>query len=233
MNYKIAICEDSVTDLNRTTEILNSWGTQLEIQYDVYTSSESLLQEYTKKNYHIFLLDIDLPGISGMDLASILRKNNKKAIIIFLTSFEDKMQKAFEVGAFRYLLKPVSEEELTLALNKALLALSEEYRVFIYKAEHQTKTILCSEINYIESLGRKMMIHQAGDTSTYNGTMKSTLDALPKATFVQTHKAYIVNLTKVMNYQNSQLTLEDHSTVPVSRMYCEQFLERYFAYINE
>ena len=77
---------------------------------------------YTEKQCQIALLDIEMPGVNGLDAADAIREADKDAVIIFITAFDefDYAKRAISVHALEYLLKPVSEEELVTNLEEAI-----------------------------------------------------------------------------------------------------------------
>ena len=77
---------------------------------------------YGEQQCQVALLDIEMPGMNGLDAADEIRKMDKDAVIIFITAFDefDYAKRAIHVHALEYLLKPVSEEELTTNLEEAI-----------------------------------------------------------------------------------------------------------------
>ena len=77
---------------------------------------------YEEEQCQIAMLDIEMPGVNGLDAADEIRKLDKDAVIIFITAFDefDYAKRAIRVHALEYLLKPVSEEELTTNLEEAI-----------------------------------------------------------------------------------------------------------------
>lgn len=95
---------------------------------------------YKEKQCQIALLDIEMPGINGLDAADAIRKYDKNAVIIFITAFDefDYAKRAIHVHALEYLLKPVAEEELAANLEEAIwLTQKTEKRIPVFKADLQ------------------------------------------------------------------------------------------------
>ena len=95
---------------------------------------------YTEKQCQIALLDIEMPGVNGLDAADAIRSADKDAVIIFITAFDefDYAKRAIHVHALEYLLKPVSEEELTTNLEEAIyLSQKTEKKKPVLKADLQ------------------------------------------------------------------------------------------------
>ena len=113
---RFAVCDDD-------RALLNDISSRIALLYpgaviDCFTSGEELL---SSENAHdIIFLDIDMPGKNGMETAGELRKKGSRAVLIFLTAFESYVFDAFDVGAFHYLLKPVSGEKFHRVLSSAV-----------------------------------------------------------------------------------------------------------------
>ena len=93
----------------------------------MYLRGEGLLDTFNQ--YDLVFLDIEMPPASGMELAAKLKELQYDGEVIFLTSYTDYMQDAFKVRAFRYLQKPVREDQLEEALCAAEEELQQQYLV--------------------------------------------------------------------------------------------------------
>lgn len=115
--FAIAICEDEKYILEELYENVKKYVKikGLSANIKTYTSGEDLLKESAA--FDVILLDMKLPGINGVEVA---RQVSGKSRIIFITSYQEYAVEAFEVEAVHYLLKPVEEERLYLALDRAV-----------------------------------------------------------------------------------------------------------------
>jgi DNA-binding NarL/FixJ family response regulator len=118
--YQVVIIEDNIDFANTLKELV-----ELEDQYyvsGVFNNAESALSFINKDNADIVLMDIDLPGIDGIECTKRLRKINKNALIIVVTIFENSstVLNALKAGAVGYLTKNIKREQLTAALSEAV-----------------------------------------------------------------------------------------------------------------
>lgn len=115
----IALCDDnpaSIEILEKYFDILNDST----IDYDVYFSAEELYR-YKLNNeltYDIYILDIEMQGMNGLELAKTIRTNEPNALIIFLTSYSEYVFDVFEVITFDFLLKPITFKRFQKVLQK-------------------------------------------------------------------------------------------------------------------
>ena len=121
---RIAICDDE----EKVREILvrKVGATFPEDAIDAFSRGEELLK--ARELPDILLLDIKMPGISGMEVAKRLRERSDKVVIIFITGEEQYVFDSFDVHAFHYLVKPISDQKLEEVLLRAKESLAKEIR---------------------------------------------------------------------------------------------------------
>ena len=122
-----------------------------------------------EKDFDILLLDIEMPGINGIELAKTVRKDNSTVQIIFVTGYYDYFSDGFDVSALHYLIKPVNERKLCPVLDKAADNLSYRQRsVLITTADADIKVSL-ADITYVESENVHIIVH------TVNGNYRTRI----------------------------------------------------------
>lgn len=194
-------------------------------------------------DYSVLFLDIEMPGMTGLELGSILQQSNKSPYIIFVTAYEEYAVKAFEVNAVDYLLKPFDEKRLYQAMNKVFKLVeqsqskpkerrerssgeSENTKIDRIPVEKQGKTLLVAEeeIIYAYTQNDNVYIKTFNDNLVSRFTLKDLETRLDEKRFFRTHRCFIVNLSKVLEiipFFNGTYTLivsdNKKSEVPVSR----------------
>lgn len=133
----IAICDDSKFDALAAREVirntLNNLNKEADIEY--YLNAEDIQNKLLKRKepLDLLILDIDMPGISGLDLAETLRANNLKLLIIFLSNHEEFVFKAIEFQPFRYIRKIKLETEMPIAIQSAVKVIAANSDLHIYQ----------------------------------------------------------------------------------------------------
>ena len=151
---KIAICDDDKKlrkDLRHLIEVqLDFMAFAYEIEE--YESENCILEHMDKNEPDILFLDIEMPGMGGMDTAKVLRKFDKKVLIIFVTAYPDYVFQGYEVHAFHYILKPYKKEKIKEVLESAVKELSAQQEQF-YMVQQKSGTLRLSirEITYFKS----------------------------------------------------------------------------------
>lgn len=138
-SYTVLYVEDDSDIRSYITEFLKRYCKEV---YACDTSEEGM-ELYHKFHPDILLLDINLPGISGIDFATKIRLNDKKTRILISTAYTDKafMLRAIELELTRYLVKPVTSEELFNAFEKCLNELKDDENIDLSNGYIYSKTL--------------------------------------------------------------------------------------------
>ena len=196
---KIAIIEDD----NLTNKEIQSYvekffnEKQKEFLIKTFDNAEAFINSY-KPDYNLILVDINLPGIDGMNAIKEIRKNDSSVMVIFITSLAQYAIKGYEVGAFDFLVKPINYYSFSLKLNRAYQNLNNSLNsTIILNNKSSMKKIEISSILYIETNDHKLIFHTLDGLFETYGSMKSYVDILSKYPFELCNQCYYVNLKYV------------------------------------
>ncbi|MGL5378584.1 LytR/AlgR family response regulator transcription factor [Clostridium sp.] len=223
---KIAICEDEKIHQELLTENLKKLFRELSIDYEVYIfdSGEQLLENYPE-NIDIFLLDIQMDKLSGMDIARKIRTIDKNTVeIVFTTSLIEYIQEGYEVRAYRYLLKPIEFEDI----KKHITACIEEIHMkkdkyLVISNKHDNYKIRIDTILYIEVQNKDITIHTIDNNYEAKMSMNKIEKELKEYSFFRCHKSFLININFVENVKQYTAILENGQEVPVSRYKFKEF----------
>lgn len=232
---RIAICDDE-------KEIRELIAAKVRKQYPsedivTYPSGEEVVRH--AQAIDILILDIQMPGLNGMETAEKIREKHKEIIIIFITANEGYVFQAFDVGAFHYLLKPFSGHKFEAVLRNAAEqyqnqkepSQKEEPRNMMIKSGGIHIKINLDDIIYAEVFNRKIMIHKKEEDIEYYGKM-SELENCAGKDFFRTHRAYLVHFKYVEKYDASTVYLERGEALMAKQNYPE-FVKRYLKYMQK
>lgn len=229
---RLAYCDDEEIQLEYMQRLAEHWAKQagVPLTYCAYKSAEELLFENTEGYpFDLLILDIDMRGMSGMELARKIRAKDAGIPILFLTNKREYVFEGYEVQALRYLLKPMSEEKLFPLLDEVCTAAKEEIQSLIVSAEGEHCKIAVPDILYLEADGHYVKIH----TVKQDYVVKKALSELSEeltGEFVSTHRSYLVHLMHVERVQRTECILSDGSSVPVSRNSYKSVNEAFIQY---
>ncbi len=203
MNRNIAIVEDEVEEAETLRSYFahytEEYGTTFTVTH--FLSAEAFLNRYHPV-YDLVLMDICLPKASGMDAAAQLRQVDQSVPLIFVTNMAQFAVKGYEVGAFDFVVKPMSYANFALKIHRLLgkLATRREAEVLVSQSDHMIR-LSASQIKYIEISGHRMVYHTtSGEVSAY-GNLKEAEAALDPAMFTRCNSCYLVNLNYVQAIQ--------------------------------
>lgn len=224
---QLILCDDDAMALQQTRQFLadssHLWGEEMEIM--TYTDAESLLKRIRSESEQtdILLLDIDMPGMSGLEIAKLIRDEEKDVILIFLTAHDEFVYLSFQYAPFRYIRKEYMKEELPSAMKAALAKLkAKRSNSICLKTQEGEMTVRISDITHFQMENRKMCVYlvQGGAYLVWKKLkeLKAEIDAKDDA-FIQVHSGCVVNLRHVRTRRNGMVVLDgaEEIEIPVSR----------------
>lgn len=236
---KIAVCDDEREIREEIAQKVRRFLPEAEVC--LFENAEHFLTE--KSMPDILFLDIKMHGMNGMELAAKLRRQGENVTIIFLTALEEYVYRAFDVGAFHYLLKPIDSAKFYEILERASAerrcraespktGAGPEEAGLIIKNKARTQKVYLSEILYLEIFNRKVTLHKMQETIEFYGRL-TELEGRLGGDFVRCHRAYIVNLRYVRCYDAAGITLENGESVLMAKTKYAGFVNRYMDYIRK
>ena len=230
---KIAVCDDGWTDIETLEKALDQFD-QYPVDYDVFFSAGELLK-YRKeheKNYNMYIFDIEMPGMSGLELAKEIRKEDAKALFVFLTGYTSYVMDVFEVVTFDFIQKPATAEKLSPVLLKAASYLNLTRQEFVFSYRKNQFRIQYSDILYIEKKGRKAYIHTVSETFEANMTIEEIWKQLDADMFSHIHVSYIVNLQHIRVVEGDEVVLGNGMRLVIARSQKQALKEKHMDFIR-
>ena len=221
---KIAICDDLDAELKHiaalTREYIAARGIAAETRE--FSHPDELLTACETETFHIFLLDMVMPMVSGLDLGRGIRRISTDAQIIYITTEPGFALDAYSVNPLHYLLKPVDKTALFDALDLAAekVGFGEENIITIKTRDGlrtlSADTILCCE--YVRhAVFYTLVSGERVGTSTITGNFAGHIAPLLRdRRFIQPHAAFAVNMSRVERLNKEGFTLRGGAFVPVS-----------------
>lgn len=214
----IAICDDSEVYRQYLMDLLQKWGRMHEqtCHFTQFSSAKEFLITWEEhQDVSIFLLDIEMPGMNGVELARLIRQRNAQAQIIFVTGYSEYMAIGYDVEALHYLVKPIESEKLFTVLDRAVERLQRQEPVLMIEQRGVLTRVQVSKIRYIEANRNYVTIHAAVDYQIRQ-SMKE-VEALLDKRFLRIGRSYIVNLACALQVSKTDLTLTDGTKLYLPR----------------
>ena len=226
---KIAICDDEPIIVDDILSKISEF--RPEYKADVYYSGESLLNSDIK--YDLIFLDIEMSGINGMETALQIRKYNKDVYIVFLTSHTEFMQDAFKVRAYRFLVKPIDENDFFESVIQAENEMMNTEKISI-TVNDKTSLVSLDDIIYIEAFGDGAFIYTNNEVYESNKTLKYWTEQLGKIHFFRVHKSYLVSFKYINSIEGTGVLMRGISqSIPISRRNHSNFKRAFVEYVKK
>lgn len=228
---KIVICDDNMQDIKHLEMMLRDTHS-----VSSYTNPQEMLVEIEANNESgdLYLLDIFMEEMNGIDVAKRIQKKDAQAQICFISTSEDFYREAYNLYALQYLIKPVKKEDmdkLLLHVTKQRKKLKEEK--LYYKWRGEMGSISYGNILYINSMEHTLYIHcKDGEIQEYKGKLNELADRICGETFCRCHQSFIVNMYQVNSLRGMNLVIENEK-IPISRKYYESVKKQYQEIIFE
>lgn len=228
-SFIFALCDNDEHTHKEIDRLIKAFCDISNIGYTIYHyySTEKLLN--TDKNYGCLLLDIEMPGIDGIAAAKLLRRQHKNFPIIILTSHNERYKEAFEIQAFRFVTKPISQKELFCAFNAVIAKNAKEEKITVYR-DRIPYTISVGDILYIEGRNSHSIIYTNEYDYRSEYTLKKWEMELNTELFYRCHKSYIVNLSQIVDIENNIAILINDERITISKRNHTGFLRTYLNY---
>lgn len=229
MRLQIAICDDEKYMQDIIRQKLLQYKPKYEI--DVYCSGEELLE--ADKRYDLVFLDIEMPGKSGMKVAEELREKGFEGYIVFLTSYSEFMQDAFKVRAFRFLKKPIQDEDFQETLDGVEKEIAQN-RTIVVTTNKETRAIPLQDIIYLEVVHNNTFIcMQNGEVETRK-SLSEWMETLGEELFCQVHRSYAVAYRYIERIEDDCIKMKNTNIkIPVSRKKIVDVRKAFFDYIEK
>ena len=235
---RIGICDDNQEDIDRIKDLTVRFSKEhpeTPVEIRVYNLPYDLLDDVEKTGgFDLYLLDVVMPAMTGVDLAKRIRKRKEQAEILFLTVSREYAVDAFSVKASGYLIKPVKKSDFDEAVLDCIHRLSPEGRPSIMlKLKDGLQRVPIHELVYIESFNHNQICTLSDgstlETAVTLAELMGDLQVYPA--FVRPHRAYIVNMDFIRKLSGYELLLTSGKRVPVSQSEYRKLKNAYLTYI--
>lgn len=197
---------------------------------DSFTDPEKALEFLGNNPIDLIFLDINMPGISGLEL---LNRLNYTPFVIFTTAYSEYAIESYDYDAVDYLLKPIEFDRFYKAVQRARKvfqvnslqkdSLLSKY-IFVKDGYKQVKLNI-EDILYIQGEGNYLKIVSANENTMVRMTFRQIMERLPKEIFHRTHNTYIINLCHVDKIEDNHVSIKNDK-IPVSQKYRDQLFKQ-------
>ena len=232
---RIAVCDDEIVQQKVMQALLQKYFGENDILAEVkfYSSGQEYLKEKKSEilNTDIFLLDIFMPELNGIDIGKELKSIGAKGKIIFITAGNDFITEAFEIQAFSYIQKPVIYEKFSKVMNSVIKSF-EKTRYMDVVVDREKQRIYLDDIEYVETLGRRLVIYRQDEGVETYLSVKNFMDEYGEEDFLQISRYVAVSKSKIQRIVGRSLYLMNGRELSISEKYLPTTKKLHIEYIH-
>lgn len=215
---KIAICDDdqSFSEILRTKIEHIFTSEDLKYNISIYNNGIALMDSFS--TYDMIFLDLEMPNISGEEIARRIVLSGCKTLVVFVTNHDDFVSTSFRYKPFGFIRKDKLDFELQETVFNLKEYLSDSLSVFVFEYQGKMVSVKFNEIVYIEVFGHYTTIYTITQDFVVFQTPLSVIEKqLRNKGFVRTHKSFLVNCDHIFSVEKNNVILNTGREIPLSR----------------
>ena len=232
--YKVAVVDDELLCCKRLESYFLQYAKEKNEQFQIrcFSRGTAFLDAY-ERDFDLVFLDIDMPGLDGMQTAKELRLMDEDVGIIFVTNLARYALHGYEVNALDFIVKPVQYESFAYKLRKALRIQQHfrEEKSVMLQHDGVTQKVNLSDILYVEADGSYVIYHTQEQSYRVRGPLKNVEKDLTEQGFLRCDHGCIVNLQRVTNLKNDTVVVGERE-LPISRSRKKEFIAGLTAWLG-
>ncbi len=237
---KIAICDDNERELEQTYSYVKRYQ-EAKIGWDFFVekfdNGFNLLESVEKTGgYDIYILDIVMPNINGIQLGEEINKRDNSAQIILLTTSPEFGVESYSIFARDYILKPCDPEKLIASIDRIVGNMqTEKPKYFSVNVTDGVHVLPYHKILYIEYYRHRLICHLTDGETVESKNMRQpffalTDELLKEGSFLRISASYVINMQYVKKFTSREFEMINNEKIPLSRLYADA-RETYMDYI--
>ena len=231
--YNVAICDDTEEERLQAAEYAGRFFERegIEVHIDTYAAGRELLESGRK--YDLYLLDVLMPEMSGIDAAQALAEDKDHPVVVFITSSLESAVEGYRVEAAGFILKPVEEESFWSTMERVVRRRLGVKKAVLSLVHNRVNVELPLErLAWFENRLHRVFVKLTdGEVLSVNQKLSELQLVLePHSQFLRCHQSYLVNLDYVDKLEDSCFYMRDGQMIPISRNFYKQSKNAYYHY---
>ncbi len=235
----LAVCDDEKYYREQIKLYLGTFLDKRQIAYgiDTFSSGEEFCKQHANfEKYQIIFLDINMDGLSGIELAYRLRTYKKDVYIVFVTSYINYAIEGYKVDAIRYIMKENLHVSIIECMNAIMKKMELQINKTVFTFLDGKRQIFVDKILYLESHKHKIFF-KIYETVLKEYEMYEKLDNIEKMIkgygFLRIHKSYLVNMKYINRINNYKAILVSNDELPIPKLKYQKVKEAYILWKGE
>ncbi len=221
---RIAICDDMPSELQNLVSLLNQYIAVNNIDAEVteFAHSDTLVTAIEKESFHLYILDIVMPLVNGLELGKEVRRVDREAQIIYVTTEPQFALQAYVASPLNYLIKPIDSHQLFDTLTLAISKIDHfDEQTFTLKTTDSLRVIKHTDIVCCEYSSHAVIISLKNGDEAVSRTIRESFSSfcssiLKDKHFIQCHASYLINMRFVERFTKDSFLLRGGKSVPIA-----------------
>ena len=231
----IAIVEDELDAANTLTSFLERYGAEKGYQFWITKFGNALDFEVSHQQFDLIFMDIQMPGINGMEAAHLMRTYDEQTPLIFVTNLAQYAVKGYEVDALDFIVKPVSYYNFRMRMDKAIRRIRRNgEKSLAINTRDGMRVVPLSGIEYVDIDRHDLAYHLVGEASplVVYGSLKAFEEQVAGGPFVRISNCCLANMNLVRSVHGSELRMRSGATLYFSRSRKREAVETITAFLG-
>ncbi len=216
---KTAVCDDEIIVLDEICSKVQNAFSEINCTAEIFKTHKPFdLVEHIKNNTtDVLFLDIDMPSLSGMDIAQFLIDSNAEILLVFVTSHDTLVYQSFRYHPFGFIRKSHFDEEIGTVVKSIADELQKRNEHFSFKTNEGFFRVPFEDIIYFESESNYINLYCTDNQYRFRGTITSLENELKAKGFIRTHKGFLVNQQHIFAIKGDDIELSSKELLPIGR----------------
>ncbi len=239
---RIAVCDDNPVMLENIVKIAGSSFGKYTSDYEITSclDGNSLLNEHSSAPFDVVFLDIDMPGVTGFDVAKKMRESFSDSFIIFITSHSELVYESMDFQPFNFIRKDCGialEESVESIIKKLMRHIKQNEKIILEDALSGRKAVYIRDVLYLESDKHYVKYYIKGlpEPIRIRGSINECEELYSEYDFIRIHKQLLINLrflARLDKSNNEILVGEINRRLAMSKNYKKSVDEKYTLYLR-
>lgn len=217
----ILMCDDNVGYLQQISDIVNGWLEKNHIEGETFVSSdiERAIRVAGFTEYQVAFLDVEMPEMSGLELATVLRKQNPNIMIVMVSNYTNYVYDAFSLPVYSYIYKEDMDIKIPDILDKISREINDSMKMFKYKVQRESYIINVCRIKYFQANLHHVEMYTENDMIEFVEALKEVEKRLDKDIFVRINRNNIINVRYIEEIRKDCVFLTGNVSLLLSGKY--------------